>query len=148
MIRRVIPLSEQVDRTLAAERMITTLCTFFGVLALLLAGVGLYGVISYSVAQRTNEIGIRMALGATGRSVMTMVLRQSLAVVLAGLAIGLTLALIATRLVSNFLFGVSPLDPFSIVFAAFLLALVAALAVLVPVRRAVRVDPLVALRYE
>jgi len=128
--------------------MITTLCTFFGVLALLLASVGLYGVISYAVAQRTNEIGIRMALVATGRSVMTMVLRQSLTVVLAGLAIGLTLALIATRLVSSFLFGVSPLDPFSIVSATFLLALVAALAVLVPARRAARVDPLVALHYE
>ena len=148
MIRRVIPLSDQVDRTLAAERMITTLCTFFGVLALLLASVGLYGVISYAVAQRTKEIGIRMALGATGRIVMTMVLRQSLIVVLAGLAIGLLLAVMLTRLLSSFLFGVSPLDPLSLGFAAALLILVAACAVLFPARRATKVDPLVALRYE
>lgn len=148
MIRRVIPLSDQVDRTLAAERMITTLCSFFGVLALLLASVGLYGVISYAVAQRTKEIGIRMALGATGRSVMTLVLRQSLTVVLAGLAIGLLLAVMLTRLVSSFLFGVSPLDPLSLGFATALLILVAAFAVLFPARRATKVDPLVALRYE
>lgn len=148
MIRRVIPLSDQVDRTLAGERMITTLCTFFGGLALLLATVGLYGVISYSVVQRTNEIGIRMALGATGRSVMSLVLRQSLIVVLAGLAVGLTLALMLTRLVSSFLFGISPIDPLSIAVAAMALILVAALAVLLPARRAAKVDPLVALRYE
>jgi predicted permease len=148
MIRRVIPLSDQVDRTLAGERMITTLCSFFGVLALLLASVGLYGVISYAVSQRTNEIGIRMALGATGRSVMTMVLRQGLIVVLAGLAIGLLLAVMLTRLVSSFLFGVSPLDPLSLGLATALLILVAAFAVLFPARRATKVDPLVALRYE
>ena len=148
MIRRVIPLSDQVDRTLAGERIITTLCTFFGALALLLASVGLYGVISYSVAQRTNEIGIRMALGATGQEVLNLVLRQSFTVVLAGLAIGLLLAVILTRFLSSFLFGVSPLDPFSIAVASALLILVAAFAVLFPARHATRVDPLVALRYE
>jgi hypothetical protein len=148
MIRRVVALSDQVERTLAGERMIATLCTFFGVLALLLASVGLYGVISYSVAQRTNEIGIRMALGATGRNVMTMVLRQSLAVVLAGLVAGIVLAMISTRLVSSFLFGISPLDPLSIAVATVTLTLVAVIAVLLPARRAARVDPLEALRYE
>ena len=148
MIRRVIPLSNQVDRTLAGERMITTLCTFFSVLALLLASVGLYGVISYAVAQRTNEIGIRMALGARGRDVVLLVMRQSLMVVLAGLATGLLLAVISTRLVASFLFGLSTLDPLSIVVGTLVLAVVAALAVLVPARRATKVDPLVALRYE
>jgi hypothetical protein len=148
MIRRVIPLSDQVDRTLAGERMITTLCTFFGALALLLASVGLYGVISYSVTQRTNEIGIRMALGATGRDVLNLVLRQSFTVVLAGLAIGLLLAAILTRFVSSFLFGVSPLDPLSIAVASAVLILVAAFAVLFPARHATKVDPLIALRYE
>ena len=148
MIRRVIPLSNQVDRTLAGERMITTLCTFFSVLALLLASVGLYGVISYAVAQRTNEIGIRMALGARGRDVVLLVMRQSLTVVLAGLATGLLLAVISTRLVASFLFGLSTLDPLSIVVGTLVLAVVAALAVLVPARRATKVDPLVALRYE
>jgi len=148
MIRRVIPLSDQVDRTLAAERMITTLCTFFGMLALLLASVGLYGVISYSVTQRTSEIGIRMALGATGRNVVKLVLRQSLIVVAAGLGIGMILAVSLTRIVSSFLFGVSPLDPLSLLAASGLLILVAAFAVLWPARRATRVDPLVALRYE
>ncbi len=148
MIRRVIPLSQQVDRTLAGERMIMTLCTFFGVLALLLASVGLYGVISHSVVQRTNEIGIRMALGATGRSVMAMVMRQSLTIVLVGLAIGLLLAVLLTRLVASFLFGLSPVDPWSITVATLVLILVAVLAVLLPARRAAKVDPLVALRYE
>jgi predicted permease len=148
MIRRVIPLSQQVDRTLAGERMIMALCTFFGVLALSLASVGLYGVISHSVVQRTNEIGIRMALGATGRSVMAMVMRQSLTIVLVGLAIGLVLAVSLTRLVTSFLFGLSPLDPWSIAIASVVLLLVAVLAVLLPARRAAKVDPLVALRYE
>ena len=148
MIRRVIPLSEQVDRTLAGERLIMTLCTFFGVLALLLASVGLYGVISHSVVQRTNEIGIRMALGATGRSVTTMVMRQSLTIVLLGLAIGLGLAVALTRLASSFLFGLSPIDPLSIAIATVVLIMVAVLAVLLPAHRAANVDPLVALRYE
>ena len=113
MIRRVVTLSDQVDQTLAGERLITTLCTFFGTLALLLASVGLYGVLSYAVAQRTQEIGIRMALGATGRNVLWMILRQSLTVVVIGIALGLSLALICTRLLSTFLYGLSPTDPLS-----------------------------------
>jgi predicted permease len=148
MIRRVVPLSQQVDRTLAGERMVMTLCSFFGVLALLLASVGLYGVISHSVVQRTNEIGIRLALGATGRSVMAMVMRQSLTIVLVGLAIGLVLAVLLTQLVTSFLFGMSPIDPLSIAIATTALILVAAIAVFLPARRAAKVDPLVALRYE
>jgi ABC-type antimicrobial peptide transport system permease subunit len=102
---REVALSAQVDQTPASERLLTTLCTFFGVLALLLASVGLYGVLSYAVAQRTQEIGIRMALGATDRNVLWLVLRQSLTVILTGIAIGLSLAILSTRLISGFLFS-------------------------------------------
>jgi len=148
MIRRVVPLSSQVDQTLAGERLITTLCAFFGALALLLASVGLYGVLSYAVAQRTQEIGVRMALGATGRNVLWLVMRQSLAVVLAGVALGLLLAWFGARLLARFLYGLTPTDPAAITLATLLLILVALLACYLPARRATRVDPLVALRHE
>src|SRR6266545_1782206 len=101
MIRRTVTLSDQVDQTLAGEQLMTTLCTVFGALALLLASVGLYGVLSYAVAQRTQEIGIRMALGATRRNVLWLVLRQSLAVVAVGMILGLSLAVLGTRLLST-----------------------------------------------
>jgi len=148
MIRRVFTLSAQVDRTLAGERLITTLCASFGALALLLASVGLYGVISYAVTARTQEIGIRMALGATARNILWLVLRQSLAVVLAGVAIGLSLALICTRLIASFLYGLSPTDPAAIVISSALLILVALAACYLPARRATQVDPMIALRRE
>jgi predicted permease len=148
MIRRVVTLCAQVDQTLASERLITTLCTFFGVLALLLASVGLYGVLSYGVAQRTQEIGIRMALGATAPKVRWLVLRQSLAVVLAGIALGAVLALLSTRLLASFLYGLSPTDPVAITLSTLLLLLVALLACYFPARRATQVDPMVALRHD
>ena len=148
MVRRVVTLSAQVDRTLASERMITTLCTFFGLLALLLASVGLYGVISYAVTDRTQEIGIRMALGASRRNVLFLILRQSLTVVLAGIAGGVCLAILSTRLVSSYLYGLSPTDPAAIIVAAALLGVIALLACLIPARRAMTVDPIRALRYE
>jgi len=148
MIRRVITLSAQVDSTLASERLLTTLCTFFGALALLLASVGLYGVLSYAVAQRTQEIGIRMALGATGRNVLWLVLRQSLSVVLIGMALGLSLAIVCTSLLTSFLYGLSPTDTVAIVCSMLLLFVVALLACWIPARRATKVDPMVALRFE
>jgi predicted permease len=148
MIRRAVTLSDQVDRTLASERLLTTLCTFFGALALLLASVGLYGVISYAVAQRTQEIGTRIALGATGRNVLWLVLRQSLTVMLAGIIIGLSIALICMRLLASFLYGLSPTDPTAIAGAILLLLVVALLACWIPARRATKVDPMVALRFE
>jgi predicted permease len=148
MIRRVIPLSDQVDRTLAGERLITSLSVVFGLLALLLASIGLYGVISYSVTQRTREIGIRMALGASERGVVRLVLRQGLTVVLVGVAAGLALVVIATRLISSFLYGLSPLDPITIVLALLMLGLVALLACYLPAQRAARVNPILALRQE
>jgi predicted permease len=148
MIRRAVTLSAQVDQTLASERLLTTLCTFFGVLALLLACVGLYGVLSYAVTQRTQEIGIRMALGATDRNVLWLVLRQSLTVVLTGIAIGLSLAILCTRLISSFLYGLSPADPAAIALSTLMLILVALLACYLPARRATKIDPMTALRCE
>jgi predicted permease len=148
MIRRAVVLSDQVDQTLASERLLTTLCTFFGVLALLLASAGLYGVLSYAVAQRTQEIGIRRALGATDRNVLWLVLRQSLTVVLAGIAIGLPLAIFCTRLISGFFYGLSPTDPAAIALSVLMLILVALLACYLPARRATKIDPIAALRCE
>jgi predicted permease len=148
MIRRATTLSDQVDSTLASERLLTILCAVFGALALTLATVGLYGVLSYTVAQRTQEIGIRMTLGATGRSVLWLALRQGLAVVSAGVVLGLPLAWLNARLLAGFLYGLSPIDPVAITLATLLLILVALLAALVPARRATKLDPLTALRHE
>jgi ABC-type lipoprotein release transport system permease subunit len=148
MLRRVLSLSDQVDQSLAAERLIMRLCSFFSVLALLLACVGLYGVMAYSVTQRTGEIGIRMALGATGQSILWLVLRETTRVIVAGVAIGVPLAFASTRLVSAFLFGLTATDPGTIALATALLLAAAALAAYLPARRAAAVDPIVALRYE
>ncbi|HKQ80158.1 MAG TPA: ABC transporter permease [Blastocatellia bacterium] len=148
MIRRVVTLQSQVDQTLAGERLITTLCAFFGALALLLASSGLYGVLSYAVAQRTQEIGIRMALGATGRNVLWLVLRQSLTVVLAGIVTGIPLAWLSARMLGSYLYGLSPTDPAAITIATLLLILVALLACYLPARRATQIDPMVAIRHE
>ena len=148
MIRRVVTLSDQVDESLAAEEIVMKLATAFGVLALLLACVGLYGVMSYAMTQRTSEIGIRMALGATRGDVLRLMLRDTLAVVAAGLAIGLPSALAASRLVSGFLYGLTAADPWTYGIAIALLAAASALAGLLPARRAARVDPMTALRYQ
>jgi ABC-type antimicrobial peptide transport system permease subunit len=123
----------------------------FAALALLLASVGIYGVISYSVSQRVREIGIRMALGADKRDVFRMVVGQGLALALAGLAIGVAAALILTRLLSSFsllLYGVGASDPLTFTTVSVMLILVAVLACCIPARRAMRVDPMAALRFE
>ena len=148
MIRRVISLSGQIDLTLRAERMIANLCVAFGVIALLLASVGLYGVISYEGAQRTAEIGIRMALGATRGAVLWLILRQSVVVVAVGVFAGVALALATTRLITSFLYGLTPTDVSTIAGASAVLLCVAAIAAYLPARRATKVDPMVALRYE
>ena len=119
-----------------------------GVLGLLLAVVGVYGVISYAVNQRVHEIGIRMALGAQHRNILGLVMTQGLKLVLIGFAIGFAISLAATRIVANMLLNTGTLDPVAIASAALLLAGTAALACYIPARRAIRVDPLVALRYE
>ena len=142
------PLSVNVDDQMTQERMIAQLSAFFGALALLLAAIGLYGVMSYAIARRTNEIGIRMALGARPGTVLAMVLRETLLLVGLGLAIGLPAALVLTRLISSRLFGLKPWDPVSVGIATVVLVGVAALAGYLPARRAAGLNPVTALRYE
>jgi ABC-type antimicrobial peptide transport system permease subunit len=120
----------------------------FGVMALFLAGLGLYAVKGHMVASRTPEIGIRMALGATRRNVLVLVFLQSAASTLAGLSLGILLAAVLARLIRAGLYGISPLDPVSIAATVALLMTVSVLAGYVPARRAAGIDPLVALRYE
>src|SRR5215216_4204349 len=144
----VTTLSDQLRKNLNQERLIAQLVSFFGGLALILACIGLYGVMAHGVARRTNEIGIRMALGARGGNIAWMVLRETLYLVLAGLLIGVPAALLGARLISSQLFGVSPTEPVTLIAAAVILTLVALLAGYVPARRASRVNPLNALRYE
>jgi predicted permease len=147
-IDEVVSLSDHIGRSLTRQKLVARLAAFFSLLALLLACVGLYGVLSYAVARRTNEIGIRMALGAQRRDVLWLVLRESLALVCAGVVIGLLASLAATRTASTLLFGVEPYDPSTIAAATLLLLAVAALAGYLPARRAARVDPMAALRDE
>jgi ABC-type antimicrobial peptide transport system permease subunit len=137
-----------IENSLLRERLLATLSGFFGVLALVLASIGLYGILSYNVASRTNEIGIRMALGAGARNVRWLILREALWLVIAGLAVGLPMIFAVTRLASTLLFGLTPTDPVSLLLAALLLLAVALVAAYLPSRRATRVDPMVALRCE
>lgn len=139
-------LSVQVDESLGRERLLATLSGFFGVLALALAVIGLYGVMSYNVARRRNEIGIRMALGAAQSRVLGMVLGEVGLVLLAGLALGLAATFSSTRLLAGFLYGLEPNDPRTMVTAVVVLSVAALVAGLVPARRAAQVDPITALR--
>ncbi len=141
-------LEHDVDQEILNERLIATLSGFFGGLALLLAAVGLYGVISYAVTQRTREIGIRVALGAQRGRLLRMVFGGAAALVITGAVVGVAAALAVTRLVQSFLYEVGAQDPLSIVSAVAILAAAAALAAYLPARRATRVDPMSALRYE
>jgi putative ABC transport system permease protein len=134
--------------SLASSRFSTMLLTGFGAIALLLAAIGVYGIISYSVTQRTQEIGIRMALGAQGNQVLGMIVRHGVGLAAVGLGVGLAAALALTRLLSTLLFHVSPTDPLTFAAGAIVLSGVALLAALLPARGAARVDPLIALRYE
>jgi predicted permease len=139
---------EQINGSLYQERLFSKLSTFFGLLALLLASIGLYGIMAYAVVRRTGEIGIRMALGAQRRQVMWLVLRETLSMLLISFVVGVPVALAATRFISGMLFGLKPSDPGTICLAALLMAAVACVASYIPARRASRVDPIVALRYE
>ena len=147
-IMNVTTLADVAARSLAAEQLTATLASAFGLLALVLAGVGLSGVLLFSVAQRTREIGVRMALGATIGEIATMVLRESTLVVGAGIAIGTPAAIVAGRAARTLLFGLSPSDPVALVTAAATLAVVCVMASAWPARRAASVNPLVALRTE
>jgi ABC-type antimicrobial peptide transport system permease subunit len=137
-----------VDRSVADRKFLMALMGIFAGLALVLTIVGLYGVITYLVNQRTQEIGIRMALGAQVGQILTMVLKQGMLLVLSGVALGLVAAWGLTRLISRLLFQVSATDPIAFIGISALLVFVALLACYLPARRATRVDPLKALRYE
>jgi predicted permease len=139
---------EQVDLRMDNERFISQLSSFFSLLALLLACIGLYGVMNYDVARRTNEIGVRMALGAQTSGVMWLVLKESMVLLIIGLALGLPAAVAATRMLQSQLFGLSPHDPATFALAVFAVAIVTLFAAYFPALRAAKVDPMVALRYE
>ena len=141
-------MEEYLSASVAAPRFSTTLLSIFAAVALVLTVVGLYGVMSYSVAQRTNEIGIRLALGAQSRDVLLMIVKQGSVLIILGLVIGLAGAFALTRLIASWLFGVTAKDPFTFVAVAVLLAAVALLACYVPAWRATKVDPMEALRCE
>jgi predicted permease len=147
-ISEVTTLREQLSGRLDQEKLLANLVSFFGLLALLLACIGLYGVMAHGVVRRTKEIGIRMALGAERRSIIWMVLRETLVLILVGVAIGVPAAIAAGRLIASQLFGLGAADPLTLIAASLLLTVVAVLAGLLPARKASRVNPLIALRYE
>ena len=147
-ITRVRPMTQVVEDSMASSRFNMILMTIFAGVALVMASIGLYGVISYSVSQRTHEIGIRMALGASRQSVLSLVLRNGMTLALIGVGLGVGAAFGLTRLITSLLFGVSPTDPFTFIAISLLLTGVALLACFVPAHRATRVDPMIALRYE
>jgi predicted permease len=141
-------LQDQIRQSLLAERLLATLSGFFGTLAVLLAMIGLYGVMSYTVAERTSEIGIRMALGAQRADVTAMILRKAATLLAAGLAVGVGLSLAAASAASALLFGLKPRDPLTLATAAVFLAAVALGASYLPARRAAALDPIASLKEE
>jgi putative ABC transport system permease protein len=141
-------MSERIGGQLAADRMIAVLLSVFGGGALLLAAIGIYGVMGYAVAQRTHEIGIRLALGAEQRDILRLIVGQGMVLIAIGAGIGLAITLAATQVLKSLLFGVSATDPLTFASVIVVLVGVALLACYLPARRATKVDPLEALRYE
>jgi putative ABC transport system permease protein len=148
ILENVSTMSQRMSDTVAQPRFYAAMLGAFAFVALALAAVGLYGVISYAVSQRVREIGIRMALGAAPGDIIGLVAGQGMAFTTAGIAAGLAGAFALTRYLESMLFGLSPFDPTTVAGVSMLLAAVAALAIYIPARRATRVDPMVALRYE
>ena len=147
-VSNVVTMAELLGEEAAQRRMGMIMLAGFAALALLLASLGIYGVLAYFVTQHTNEIGVRQALGATPRNILFLVLRKGMVLTLAGVVIGLIAAFALTRLMSSLLFGVAAADPLTFASVPLLLILVALFACYIPARRATKVDPLVALRYE
>ncbi|MDE1177158.1 MAG: ABC transporter permease [Edaphobacter sp.] len=147
-ISHVTTLDEQVSRSMTNQRLLAQLSAFFGLLAVFLSAIGIYGLMSYLVSRRTNEIGIRMALGAARSNVSWLVMREILLMVVIGIAIGIPVAVAGDRLVANMVFGIKGTDPLSLTVAVVLLLLVASMSGYFPAKRASRIDPMEALRYE
>jgi putative ABC transport system permease protein len=147
-VAAIQPMTKLVAESISRRRFNTMLTGLFAVVALLLASVGIFGVLNYTVAQRTQEIGLRVALGAQTRDVLRLILGQGVRLVMFGVVLGLVASLALTRVLAGMLFGVTPTDPLTFVAITALLTVVALLACYVPARRATKVDPLVALRYE
>jgi ABC-type antimicrobial peptide transport system permease subunit len=147
-VQDIATVDERVNRLLLQDRLIAEITAFFGLTALLLACIGIYGLISYAVARRIPEMGIRMALGAQSGSVLWLVLREAIILVLIGIAAGIPLVFIAARLIEGLLFGVAPADPVTLAGTAVLMLSIAVAAAYLPARRASRVDPMAALRHE
>ena len=147
-VSRIGTIEQRLQQSLLRERLLSMLATFFAGLALTLACIGLYGIMAYGVVRRTREIGIRIAIGAPQQSVMWMVVRETFVLVIAGAALGTIASLAASRFITHQLFGVAPGDPLAISIAILLLLVVAVAAGYVPARRASRINPVVALRYE
>jgi putative ABC transport system permease protein len=141
-------MDDVVSASVAQPRLITQLVGSFAILALLLAAIGIYGVMAYSVTQRTHEVGIRLALGAQPRDVLALLMVQGMRLVFLGVVLGVVVSLVLTRLLATLLYGTSVRDPLTFAGVSALLVAVALLACYIPARRAMRVDPIVALRYE
>jgi predicted permease len=145
---QITTIHDQVSQLISHDELISTLTGLFSLLALLLAAIGLYGVMSYNVIRRTNEIGIRLALGAQGASVLRMIMRESFVLLAIGIGLGLPLAILATRIIRQQLFALDAIDPVSFALALLVVGLMTLLASWLPARRAAQVDPVTALRCE